>query len=473
MDWIRTLVGLFMAVLLAAFVSPGIAATDKTFTIAPPSSLSVGSQQISVTFTNLGNSSNFNSIELDVDSSSAANLQFDTSKPVTWTSTFSASVSVKSASKLQIVSISPSVKKTITITAWVIATGNGTCGFARAYWDAHAWTGSPSSPSQTFSLSPLYAAPPADPYHSDIQPNCTLSFVNQPADALAGSVITTTPFNNPAGALVKVQLLANGSPPPATSVLVDSASCNIHGSATTDTDGYATFAMLSSAAQASVSGCILTATASGLSANSAPPFKIVMPTGTLGCDFANNTNTKGGNLDPDADQPVGTAPDWGLIRGPNTDGGDCTPIPYTFTLNPDNTASFVADKLGQKVVVEYIVLWYPVPVDASPTSYPGAGIQLTAGWTDRRPTLAWGTGAPGPSDYVPALACVVDNVNAGTAAFPLIPDVDPFHANSHSQYLPNTLASMCVAQHGWTAIGSGNVQYWSKIIDRDGFVRLP
>ena len=32
---------------------------------------------------------------------------------------------------------------------------------------------------------------------------------------------------------------------------------------------------------------------------------------------------------------------------------------------------------------------------------------------------------------------------------------------------------MCVAQHGWTAIGGGQIQYWTKIIDSDGFGKLP
>jgi hypothetical protein len=33
---------------------------------------------------------------------------------------------------------------------------------------------------------------------------------------------------------------------------------------------------------------------------------------------------------------------------------------------------------------------------------------------------------------------------------------------------------MCVAQEGWTSVGGGLLQHWSKIIDQsDGYIRLP
>ncbi len=466
MTSLRKVLALLAVLTPAAFALPANAA-NKTFTITPPASLAPGTQTIQVTFTNTG-SSNFNSFELDATS---AYLQFNTlPAPSIVTPGITGTVSIINATTLQFVNTTP-IKKSVTVQVSVTTTGS--CGSASATWFAHAWTGSPSSPSETFTLTPL-------PANTAINLNCTLTFVNQPADALAGSVITTTPFNTPAGQYVKVRLLVNGSPPPTTTANVDSDACFIHGAASTDASGYAEFSTLKSTAAADVSGCILTATASGgyPPATSTPPFKIVHPLGILGCIFTgDDQNNKGGNLDPMADMAYGLPPgetqDWGLIRGPNTDGGPCTEIPYAFTLNPDNTASFIADKLGQKVMVEYVVIWAPVPVDALPAMYPGAGQQKTAGWTQRRPELAWGMGTPGPSDYVPALACVVDDVFSGLAALPFIPDVDPFHGNSHSQYVPGTQAAMCVAQHGWTSVGGGNVQYWSKVIDTDGGVRLP
>jgi Divergent InlB B-repeat domain len=302
----------------------------------------------------------------------------------------------------------------------------------------------------------------------------TLTFQNQPADAFPGSVITDTPFNNPKGNPIKVQLLVDGSAPPVgTQVAMDSVACSIHGTANTDSSGFVVFSTLSSSASQDVSGCILTASATGFpSPTSNSPFKISIPTGTIGCDPDNN---KGGSFDPTTDMAFGPGDPslvYGLIRGPNTDSGPCTLIPYTFTLNPDNTFSFVADKGDQKVIVEYTVVWAPVAIDPTPGTYtPGAG--MTAGWTQRRPLFAWGMAAPGPGDYVPALACVIDDVTAGLGALPMIPDVDPFHLNSHTQYLPGTQAAMCVAQHGWTSVGGGNVLYWTKIIDSDGFGKLP
>lgn len=191
---------------------------------------------------------------------------------------------------------------------------------------------------------------------------------------------------------------------------------------------------------------------------------------TLGCDFTNNSDTTAGNLDPLADlthgSPGGDTPDWGLIRGPNTDGGTCSPIPFVFTLDPStNSAAFIANKLGQKVIVEYVVVWAPVLLDSA-----GA----TAGWTQRRPNFAYGFAIPPtPSQYVPALSCVVDNYLLGSAALPITPSVAPFLGSPYPQYQPGTKAQMCAAQHGWTAIGGGYVQYWTKVIDTDGWTKMP
>jgi hypothetical protein len=301
----------------------------------------------------------------------------------------------------------------------------------------------------------------------------TLAFQNQPADAFPGSVITDTPFNNPKGNFIKVLLQVDGSAAPVgTQVKLDSDACSIHGIANTDSGGFAVFSTLSSTASGSVTGCVLTASATGFpSPTSTGTFKISAPTGVLGCDSSNN---KGGSFDPNTDLAYGPGDAtsvYGLIRGPNTDGGNCTQIPYTFTLNPDNTFSFVADKGDQKVIVEYTVVWAPVAIDPTPPYAPGPN---TAGWTQKRPQFAWGMAAPiYPVDYVDALACVKDDLTLGLGALPIIPDADPFHGNSHTQYLPGTQAAMCVAQHGWTSIGGGQVLYWTKIIDSDGFGKLP
>jgi hypothetical protein len=468
---------------IATFAPPSLAQVDKTYSLKIsnadltfPATIQGGATTtIVAVFDNEGppgSNSSFNSVQLGTPSSRFVILSAtpDSGK-------LASAIPAGGATSISIVKTTPQrvddppFKVTMSVKS---LDASSTCAATPAgNWSSTASTGSGNT-NQNFA----YAAS-GNSLSMNVTADCSVAFVTQPADALAGSVITSTPFNTPAGVPVKVRLRMNGAAPPATTVSVNSAACSIAASETTDANGDAVFSSLASTASADVSGCVLTAGASGYpSANSTPPFKILAPAGTLGCIFSGpGRNNSGGTLDPEADNayglPGGEPQAWGLVRGPNTDGGDCTPIPYVFTLNPDNTASFIADKLGQKVIVEYVVIWAPVAAEAAPGSYPGAGNQLNAGWTQRRPALAWGIGTPGPSDYVPALACVVDDVSSGLAALPIIPDVDPFHGNAHSQYLPGAQAAMCVAQHGWTAVGGGNVQYWSKIIDTDGFVRLP
>ena len=99
---------------------------------------------------------------------------------------------------------------------------------------------------------------------------------------------------------------------------------------------------------------------------------------------------------------------------------------------------------------------------------------------------------PLPSlDYVPALACLEDDV-AGTNVLPTIPDDSatsgPFssaYEAGNTQYQPGKLALICVANMGWTSLtlpfpnsfglpAGAYLQPWYKIIDRaDGWVGLP
>ena len=97
--------------------------------------------------------------------------------------------------------------------------------------------------------------------------------------------------------------------------------------------------------------------------------------------------------------------------------------------------------------------------------------------------------------FVPALACVEDDLElTGTGdpahgipkpapqlVMPMIPNVEPFitlGATGYPGYAPNQLAKMCVAQEGWTAIGTNGSgqklrQYWHKVIDNaDGGAQL-
>jgi hypothetical protein len=146
-------------------------------------------------------------------------------------------------------------------------------------------------------------------------------------------------------------------------------------------------------------------------------FKIYAAAGVLGCDASNNTGQGGGT--------IGTPGSWELVRastgGNNPDGSTCIPVPYSFAVDSSNniTNFTVPDKFGQQyIAVEYTVFWAPVYVDAYPAVY-APGTSLTAGWTQRRPFVAYGPGLTNPPTYpgqfVPALACVIDDPNA--AAF--------------------------------------------------------
>jgi hypothetical protein len=248
-------------------------------------------------------------------------------------------------------------------------------------------------------------------------------------------------------------------------------SCSISGSATTDSGGNATLTSISSSAAGT--NCQLTAAAAGFTSATSNAFDVVQQQGTLSCD-PNDPNNAAGNLNPDAIPPLGD-PDWGLKRGLNTDNTCGANVPFTLTVNgDDNSAHFLEDSLGQPTSVEYIIRWKTVPVDSDK-------------WSAKQPCVSWGI--PDPvygedangicvGDYVPALACVSNNVSGGTAVMPAIPNTYPFNdvvEGSYPQYQPTTPAKVCIAQQGWTSDGSvPGVQYWHKFIDQaDTGIRLP
>ena len=481
MDSIRKFVGFLMAaIMLGAFALPASAATKSISFSVTPAALQSTTTQVLATITNTGNS-NGNSFEVDWTTSSNFVVTSVTASGQTLYPPWSTGLRGAAYSRAIFTQQLPN-KSSVAVTLNVQVTGVDECVPPSLDWWAYAWTGAPGPASQSFALAP-------GPYTTTLPSSaiCTIAFVNEPTDAFVGSTITGASFDSTGGTVgsVSVKLLKDGVAPPSTTVSVGlstaSAACAIAAADATTVSGTASFTTLKSTAGATTSGCVLTASAPGYgSTDSTPAFKVVKPDGTLGCVFSGQgQNNTGGTLDPTADfaygLPGGETQDWGLIRAPNISGG-CTAIPYTFTLNPNNTVSFVADKLGQSVIVEYVVIWAPVSVETYtgyPSTYAGSNNNKDAGWTQKRPLLAWGLTPASDSDYVPALSCVVDNPSAGLGALPQIPNVDPFHGNGHTQYQPGQQAKMCVAQHGWTSIGGGQVQYWSKIIDTDGFGKLP
>ena len=279
------------------------------------------------------------------------------------------------------------------------------------------WTGSPTSPSQSYPKSPSYdpATQPLsqDPYFTDVSTNCTISFFSQPADAFAGASVTTMPFNS-AGAKVQVQLLANGSAPPRVTPTV-STTCAVSASATpTDgTTGRSTLDATSTGTLAE-SGCLISASASGYTPSPATSsqFNIFKPDGTLGCDSSNNfahdsSHDNTNWYDPNTDGPFIGAQGWGLRRhintipDPNAANPDCPAvIPYVFTFD-GTTSAFIADKLGQSVIVEYVLA---LP-NTSVTGWPPA----------RQPKFAWGFSTlPPDGAFTDGLVCNDDDVDASS-----------------------------------------------------------
>jgi hypothetical protein len=203
--------------------------------------------------------------------------------------------------------------------------------------------------------------------------------------------------------------------------------------------------------------------------------------GNLDCNSDNystsagtGTGQTGGPLDPDADEAyVGDPLSWGLRRYGNLNPQGCAPVNYTLTtgLDPGNgkPATNLAYDEGnppQAGNFKYVVVWPAQPITS---------------WPDLRPEVAWVV-IGGVPQWVPGLACLSDDMTLGSAVMPTIPNEEPFISTPITDYQygvdPATSqlrkAKMCIAQVGWTPVGGGLVQFWTKVIDQsDGYVRQP
>ncbi|HVP88144.1 MAG TPA: hypothetical protein VMU79_08710 [Casimicrobiaceae bacterium] len=447
-------------VVFAAFALP--ASAQKTFTITPPAAVSIGTQLIQVTFTNTGNS-NFNSFELDATS---ANLKFNTAVTPTLSQGFSGTVSIFNSTTLQFVNTTPIKTKPVTITVSVMATDNS-CAAAAGTWSGGAWAGSPSSPSQTFALSPLPAA-------TTINPGCVLGFIAQPASAQVGTTITSAP-SNPSGAPVKVGLLNAGVPDPnfsgSISLAIKAGTGSMGamltgGGPVNASSGVATFPSLS--IDTVGMNYVLTASSSGYTSVDSTSFTIFG--GTLGCN--NNNNFAGNaNYDPELDINFVGPAGFGMRRGPNWDdstGNNCILVDFTFTPpGNSNIASLLWDKsTGQHASFEYVIVWNPIDV-----SNVGGPADV---WNGYRPNVSWGIDNPtvGTTDYVPALMCIDDDLTQGQAILPKIPGVPPYTTNPNPQYQPGQVAKLCIARQSFTSLGKDPhdstktlIQFFDEVVD--------
>jgi hypothetical protein len=301
-----------------------------------------------------------------------------------------------------------------------------------------------------------------------------------PSTSITGGVCSLTislpPGSVGAGSPFQVTVSLSGGPGSANVTLAVAAGCTGTGGGTTGTTGgSASFNVtIAQTVPPSTQSCTLNVSAD----NGYPPNSVTISNvfgGVLGCDSSNDYDSILGKndstFDPRQDIAFIGNPGWGLLRGANTDGLKCIPVPYTFNFDPDSkTASFTADKSGisppQAMSVEYLLLWKPVNPDGN-------------GWASGQPMVAWlnmdGSPAnqPGTLAYIPAQTCSSDDMTQPGAIMPVMPPVLPF--TNAPYYADGTKkAQMCIAQQGWTAIGGGLIQYWDKVIDQsDGHVTGP
>ncbi len=227
----------------------------------------------------------------------------------------------------------------------------------------------------------------------------SLTFLNQPSDALQGVVITDKPFNSPQGSYVQVQLkLDNVAPPtgfPTTPITIGSNCSSINGNTATTSvlDGKATFSALNIATP--TQGCTLSAAALGKQTGPSNPFAIApfVPSGQLNCNQAVPTNVA---------NPTSAAPNEpGYAQGTralfNGKGDPCALVNYSFTnlIQTDNTIINKWDTVTQpNAAFLYSVNW--------------KAKLLVGGYpTVVRPKVAWefdSTGAP--KNITEGLACL-------------------------------------------------------------------
>jgi hypothetical protein len=245
--------------------------------------------------------------------------------------------------------------------------------------------------------------------------SCILQFLTQPANAQAGTNITSV-ANSPAGAAVQVQALVGGAVATwfdnKTITLTPSPAAPIGGNAVPTSSGIASFGSSATPAQAALtlsppdSTGIFTLTASAPAGSGFLPavsdsFKIFA--GVLNC---------GADIAPQfINPPPGIAPGQpgyaqGMRNQYNKDGvkEECVPVLYSFTntILTDDTVHLAWDTASQpNAAFMYQMNWRPRPV-VSATGWP----------VMPRPMVAWlnadGSDAsiPGTPKLIPGLACL-------------------------------------------------------------------
>ena len=232
----------------------------------------------------------------------------------------------------------------------------------------------------------------------------SLSFLNQPKNALTGVVVTDTPFNTPQGNYVQVQLLLDNSATlptgfPATTVSMTSTCTGLSGSPEdTNTSGKATFDSLefTNAGQ----NCTLTASALGASSSPSSTFNAVAFTadGVLNCAQAFPSVYVLPTTNPGSNDPGYVSGN----RGPwNAKADLCVPVSYDFTNKVliDDTTILKWDTVSQPSAAFFYTVNSNVRLLNLTTLTPDFVV----------PKVAWefdGAGLPIAAKTLDALACV-------------------------------------------------------------------
>ncbi len=241
----------------------------------------------------------------------------------------------------------------------------------------------------------------------------SLKFAPSPANVLSGAVITSTPFNNPKGSSVAVQLLLDGvaTNDPSfdgTQVSVSSVSpsCVASGATASVTSGVATFGQLTAVSiappppPAADLSCTLGASVTNFTSPAPAPFTVKAPSAApLACGGSMVAT----NNPPNASDPGHVDGARGVL---NKDGLCPALVNYSFVTDPNSGKVVLiwdTTSSGQpNAAFSYTVTSKPVPL---PTGFPAV----------RQPKVAWKvydavTGGVPPANagdpvFIPAQAC--------------------------------------------------------------------
>ena len=254
---------------------------------------------------------------------------------------------------------------------------------------------------------------------------CILQFVTQPANAQAGTNITSV-ANNVNGTAVQVQALVGGAVATwftGNITLTPTPSAPITGGVVAASAGVSSFGSSATPAQTaltlsppgSTGTFTLTASATGFTSAISNPFKIFA--GVLNCSEP---------FPLAIIDPANVAPDqpgyaFGNRNAYNKDGvtdGACVPVLYTFTNNilvsadPSlaDTVNLTWDTQSQvNAAFQYTVNWQPTPVDSAITGWSTSPRPQVA-WLDTNGNLVTNTTPSANIAWIPGLACLSDSL---------------------------------------------------------------